>query len=194
VSGPRIAPLGPPYPPTLAAELERWMPPGAPVEPLRLFRTLARNLPLMEALRPAGAHLLSRRLSLNRRERELVIDRVSARCGCEYEWGVHVTGFGARAGLSEAQTQATASHAASAPLWQERDALLIRLVDELHETSRVSEELWQRLAQEYDAPGLLELLVLVGWYHLIAFVANAAEVEREPWAARFPERSDPIGS
>ncbi len=181
---PRIAPAEPPYAPELEAELARWMPPGAGVEPLRLFRTLVRNLPLAQAMRPLGAHLLGRRLGLDRREREIVIDRVSARCGCEYEWGVHVTAFGARVGLGPAELRATAAGDASA--WAGRDALLVRLVDELHDTARVSEELWQLLSAEYAPAELLELLVLVGWYHVIAYAANGARVAPESWAARFP--------
>jgi alkylhydroperoxidase family enzyme len=35
--------------------------------------------------------------------REIVIDRVRARCGCEYEWGVHVAYFAARVGLTAEQ-------------------------------------------------------------------------------------------
>ncbi|HEV7760231.1 MAG TPA: hypothetical protein VGO78_14620 [Acidimicrobiales bacterium] len=31
------------------------------------------------------------------RDREIVIDRTCARCGCQYEWGVHVAFFGDRA-------------------------------------------------------------------------------------------------
>src|SRR5262245_45267355 len=184
---PRIAPAEPPYVPELEAELARWMPPGSGVEPLRLFRTLVRNLPLAQAMRPLGAHLLSRRLGIDRREREIVIDRVCARCGCEYEWGVHVTAFGARVGLSPAQLRATAAPDAST--FTGRDALLVRLVDELHDSARVSEQLWQQLSAHYDPARLLELLVLVGWYHVIAYAANGARVAPESWAARFPEQA-----
>jgi 4-carboxymuconolactone decarboxylase len=30
------------------------------------------------------------------------------------------------------------------------------------------------------------LVVTSGWYHTISFVINAARVQLEPWAARFP--------
>ena len=40
---------------------------------------------------------------LTLRQREIVIDRVTARCGSEYEWGVHVAFFAKRAGLDAAQ-------------------------------------------------------------------------------------------
>lgn len=189
MDNPRIPPLEPPYAPEVSAELDRWMPPGAAVDPLRLFRTLGRNLPLAEAMRPLGSYLLSRRLSVGMREREVVIDRVCARCGCEYEWGVHTIAFGNTAGLTDEQVRASAIGRADDPSWSETDALLVRLVDELHDSGRVSDELWSSLAERWSAEQLLELLVLVGWYHVIAFVANGARVELEEWAARFPTSS-----
>ena len=42
-SPPRIAPLEPPYPPDTEAALRKWMPPGSPLAPLLLFRTLMVN-------------------------------------------------------------------------------------------------------------------------------------------------------
>ncbi len=50
-----------------------------------------------------GAAPLGRSLSVGLREREIVIDRTCARCGCEYEWGVHVAFFAVRAGFDDAQ-------------------------------------------------------------------------------------------
>ena len=182
----RIAPVEPPFDPAVDAELRRWMPPNAPLDPLRLFRTLARHVPLAGAMHPLGSFFLSRRFALGKREREVVIDRVCARCGCEYEWGVHAAAFGAAAGLDETVLRATVHGTAADPAWSETDRLLVRLVDELHDTARVSDELWQALAAEWPAETLLELLALVGWYHVIAFIANGARVQREPWALCFP--------
>jgi 4-carboxymuconolactone decarboxylase len=183
---PRIPPLEPPYEPAVEAHLAKWMPPGSNVEPLKLFRVLLRNQPLAERMRPLGAAILGSGSSLDIRRREIVIDRVCARCRCEYEWGVHATAFGAAAGLSEAALRATAISPASAPVWQQRDALLIRLVDELHDTARVSDDLWSELSSWLSEQQLLELLVVAGFYHAISYVANAARVPLEDWAARFP--------
>jgi hypothetical protein len=82
---PRIEPLTEPYPPDVAERLTALMPPGQ--EPIRLFRTFVRNLPMAAGLNAWGTYYLSRRLSLSLRDRELVIDRTTARCGCDYEWG-----------------------------------------------------------------------------------------------------------
>jgi alkylhydroperoxidase family enzyme len=182
----RIAPVEPPFEGPVAEELRRWMPPNAPLDPLLLFRTLARNVPLAGAMHPLGSFFLSRRFALGKREREIVIARVTARCGCEYEWGVHATAFGAAAGLDDAALRATVQGTEDDPVWSDTDRLLVRLVDELHDTAHVSDELWRALAAAWPAETLLELLVLAGWYHVIAFVANGPRVEREPWARRFP--------
>lgn len=182
---PRIAPLEPPYAPDVAATLEAMMPPGVP--PLLLFRTLARNPRVLGKIR--AANLLDRG-SLERRDRELVILRTTARCGCEYEWGVHVQVFAARVGLTEAEVRATlrppGAAAADAHPWSPRDAALLRLVDELHDTAHVSDTLWDALRPHFRDDQLVELLVLAGFYHTISFVLNGLGVELEEEAARFP--------
>src|SRR5690349_12655719 len=140
----RIAPLEPPYQPDVAAQLERMMPPGAP--PIGLFRTFVRNLPMAQAMSGWGTYELSRELSLSLRDREILIDRTCARCGCEYELGVHVAFFAEKAGFSEAQIDSLARGTASDDCWtDERDRLLVELADELHETSTASDGLWSRL-------------------------------------------------
>jgi 4-carboxymuconolactone decarboxylase len=182
---PRIAPLDPPYEPEIAKVLAKWMPPGAPMEPLKLFRTLERNPEISSRLRVLGAGILGPSSLIPARDREILIDRTCALCGCEYEWGVHAAAFGAAVGLQPAELRATVVGAPTDPVWNAREALLVRLADELHGTAHVSAELWADLAAEWSVPQLLELLIIAGCYHLIAYVANGAGVPLEDWAARF---------
>jgi hypothetical protein len=79
--------------------------PLAPGPPLNLFKLFARNPAMAEAMTGWGRYELSRSLSLSMRQRELVIDRVSARCGAEYEWGVHVAYFAAPVGLDHGRSR-----------------------------------------------------------------------------------------
>jgi alkylhydroperoxidase family enzyme len=180
----RILPLEAPYEPEIGAQLERMMPAGVP--PIALFRMFVRNLPMATAMWEWGGYELSRRLSLSMREREIVIDRTTARCGAEYEWGVHAVFFGPRAALSPAELAATVTEGPASPVWSEDDRLLLRLADELHETAHVSDALWAALAGRWNPAQLLELVLVVGWYHAIAFLVNATRVEREAWAPAFP--------
>jgi alkylhydroperoxidase family enzyme len=177
----RLAPLEPPYPDATAATLASMMPPGVP--PLLLFRTIAHNPRMLEKIR--ASNLLDRG-SIERRHREVVILRTTARCGCEYEWGVHVSFFAAKVGLGAAEIAATVHGGADDPVWSDTERTLIRLVDELHDTSRVSDALWADLRKHWSDEQLVELVVLAGFYHTISFVVNGLGVALESGAARFP--------
>ena len=180
---PRIAPLDPPYSAPVAAALERIMPAGVP--PLALFRTLALNERVF--LRVMAGGLLDRG-SITLREREIVIDRTCARCGAEYEWGVHVAFFAERARLSLEEVASTCTEPETGA-FSPRERLLLRLADELHDTAQVSDALWQELAAEWTAEQLIELIALAGFYHLISFMTNALRVPSEAYGARFPAKS-----
>jgi 4-carboxymuconolactone decarboxylase len=189
-ASPRIAPLEPPYEPAVEAMLEKWMPPGSTIEPLALFRTLAVHDELFGRMRPLGSGILGHG-RIAPREREIVIHRVCARAGAEYEWGVHALVYGQPLGLSDGQLAATVHGSAEDPSWSEAERLLIRLADELHETCTVSAALWSALADRYTDDQLLELAIIAGWYRLLSSVINAAGVQLEPWAARFPAEGAP---
>lgn len=186
---PRIEPLRPPYAPPVADRLTAMMPPGEP--PIRLFRMFVRNMPMTEAMTGWGGYELSRRLSLPLRDREILIDRTCARCGCEYEWGVHVARFAGQAGLSGEQVASLASGSTADRCWQQpRDWLLIEAADAVHDTADIGDELWDRLTVEFSSEQLLDLLMLCGWYHAISFTANAARLPGEDTAPRFSEPAD----
>jgi alkylhydroperoxidase family enzyme len=180
----RIEPLHPPYSPEAAARLEAMMPAGVP--PILLFRTFARNLPMATAMRNWGSYELGKQLSLTMRDREIVIDRTCAQCGCEYEWGVHVAFFAERVGLTAAQVTSIAHSAATDACWTEdRDHVLIESVDSMHATGTIDDSLYKRLVAIFTEEQILDITMLCGWYHAISFTANVAGVANEPGAPRF---------
>jgi len=186
----RIPPLEPPYDDVTAQRLTKMTPPAAP-EPLALFRVMARNAVLAERAAAFGAYFLGRRSTLSLRDRELVIDRVTSRCGAEYEWGVHVAAFGAAAGFGETEIRAIASRSGDTSSLSHRDRLLVRLVDELEASADIGDTLWRELASAWNAEQLLELLVLAGWYRAISYVCNATRVPFEHWQRRFDAATQP---
>ena len=182
MNAPRIDPAAPPYAASIQARLDELVPAG--MTPIWLFRVLARDERLFA--RSIGAGLLDRgHVSL--REREIVILRVCANHRSEYEWGVHVRVFSAKAGLSAEQVQATASAPASATCWSAREQLILRLCDELSTGTEATEPLWTALAAEFTAEALLEFLLLIGFYRTISILTNTLHMPLESWAARFPE-------
>lgn len=181
----RIAAVVPPYEPTVAEQLERMMPAGVP--PIGLFRTFVVNMPMAAAMGGWGSYALSKHLSLSMRQRELVIDRVTARCQCEYEWGVHVAFFAVRVGITDEQLRSITSGSPDDPCWPIDEAVLLRAVDELHDTSTLTDATWARLSNVLAENQILDLLMLAGWYHAISYAANAARVELEDGAPRFSD-------
>ncbi len=183
---PRIAPLEPPFDPELKAMLGKWMPPNSGIEPLALFRTLAIHPDLMSRARPLGAGILGKGL-IEPRLREVMIHRTCALTGAEYEWGVHVMGFGKPLGFTDDQLASTVHGDADDEVWSDAEQVVFRLADELHDTSAVSDELFEELERHFDSPQVIELCLTGGWYHALSYVINAARIPLEPWAARFPD-------
>lgn len=181
---PSIEPVEPPFAPEIGDQLAHMMPPGVP--PIRLFRTFARNPPMMDAMRGWGSYELGRQLSLSMREREIVIDRTCARCRCEYEWGVHLAFFAERVQLDRAQIASLTHGGPDDPCWTiERERLLIAAVDRLHDHATIDDDLDARLAAAFDERQILDLLMLTGWYHAVSYAANGARVALEDGAPRF---------
>jgi alkylhydroperoxidase family enzyme len=177
----RILAAPPPYPEPIRERLARTMPRGR--EPLRLFTTLARDERLFERFFAGG---LLDRGHLTLRQREIVIDRTTALCRAEYEWGVHVAFFADRVGLTDAQLRSLVHGGPDDPCWSEEESLLIRLCDELHATADLSDALWSALRRQHAEAALLELLMLAGGYHTVSYLANALRLPGEAYAARFP--------
>jgi alkylhydroperoxidase family enzyme len=178
---PRIAPTEPPYAPAIAEALERIMPPG--MTPLVLFRTMAKS-PRVFSRMFAGGLLDKGPLSL--RQREIVIDRTTARLGCEYEWGVHIALFAERAGFDTTQVAATVHGAADDVGWAQDERALLALVDDLVDRHTISDATWSSLTAHFDEVQILEAIALAGYYHAISFLCNGLALPLEAYAARFP--------
>lgn len=179
----RIAPATPPYAPEAQAAFDRIMPPGVP--PLVLFTTLARDARLFERFR--NGNLLDQgHLSL--RQREIVIDRVTALCGSEYEWGVHVAFLAARVGLDAEQLRSLVRGGAADPCWSPDERLLIRASDALNARADIDDALWRELRQVFSEEALIEIVMLAGYYRTVSCLTNALRLPLENYAARFPPR------
>jgi alkylhydroperoxidase family enzyme len=68
------------------------------------------------------------------------------------------------------------------------DATLLRAADELHESARICEQTWRALNAEHDEQALIEITMLVGHYHMVAYALNSLEVELDDGLEGLPGR------
>lgn len=179
----RLEPLEAPFDQETAAVIDRLGP------PIALFRVFARRPDRARAIQGWGRYYLSRQSALSLRHRELVIDRTTALCGAEYEWSIHVDVYAARAELTAAQTASIAAGDPDDPCWTDAgDRAVLRAVDALHARADLSDDEWDALRAAIGEEGVIDLLLVCGWYHAISFVARAARLPLEPGGPTFPSR------
>lgn len=172
---PRIEPLEPPYDSAAGEALERLGP------PIALFRVVARRPALADAMTAWGGYYLSSKSALSARLREIIINRTTALCGADYEWGVHIALFADKVGLTAGQVRSLAVGRHSDPCWVDAaERAVLSAVDELHATHDLSDDTWALVVGETDEQTALELVLICGWYHAISFAVKALRLPPEP--------------
>ena len=142
-------------------------------EPPAVFLTLGRQRRMFWGwLHFAGTLMPGGRLP--RRETELVILRVATSCSSEYELTQHRR-LGRRAGLTAAEVERVQQPGLDG--WTGQDALLLRAADELHARRDIGDELWAELRASYDDATLVELVMLVGHYEMLATTLGTLRVQ-----------------
>lgn len=151
--------------------------------PINIFTTMAHHpRALKHSYALGGTFLVAGNVSA--REREIVILRVSRNTSSEYEYAQHLV-IGQRCGLTRDEIDQLVS---SDPLagWSDQDQALVAMVDELCDQDCVSDETWAKLADRYDDRELVELLLLTGYYRMIAGFLNSAGVPLDPGLEGWP--------
>lgn len=184
---PRLPLRQPPYEP----EVERTIQSSAftGLSPRNLRLALAHH-PKLAAAFQAMAHVVLFQCAVPEREREIAIIRTGALTRSEYEWGMHVSIYGERCRMSEAQvldlTRAPSWQALAEPDWSPAERLIVRMVDELHRHATVADDTWQQLVATWPQTQVVELVLASGFYHMAAFFLNTTAVPLEDGSRRFP--------
>ena len=113
--------------------------------------------------------------TLSRRQRELLVLRVAAVRGCDYEWAQHVVIAGDVGVAAEEIDRIAAGPEAAG--WEPLDAALLRAADELIEHARLSEGTWNELAEHFDAAQLMDVIFTVGAYDTLAMFIRSVDME-----------------
>ncbi|HEY7267812.1 MAG TPA: carboxymuconolactone decarboxylase family protein [Solirubrobacterales bacterium] len=139
-----------------------------------IFPTFAQHPDLFRAWLPFGGFLLTAG-KLSGRDRELLILRTAVNCRSSYEWGQHVR-ISVDGGI-EREAVDRVLEGPDADGWSAHETALLRAADELHRDSRISDDTWEALAEAYDDQQLIEVAMVVGHYHMVAFALNSLGVE-----------------
>ncbi|WP_334063307.1 carboxymuconolactone decarboxylase family protein [Limimaricola cinnabarinus] len=138
---------------------------------LDIYRVMAHHPRLLRAWSDLRQHVVvDTTLGLERSE--VVILRTGVRHGSDYEWGHHVS-RARKLGMEEARI---ASIRGPLGAMTPEDATLAGAVDALLETSRLSPAQQAGLEALVGREGMFDLMATVGFYTVLAFIANSAEL------------------
>jgi 4-carboxymuconolactone decarboxylase len=141
-----------------------------------VFGTLANHPKLFRKWLVFANYILVKS-TLDPRTRELAVLRVGWRCDAPYEWGQHVV-VGRAVGLSDDDIRRVAE-GPDADGWTPAEVAALRATDELHDRSTITDATWAALTEHFTEEQVLDLVFLVGNYHIVSFALNACRVERD---------------
>lgn len=127
----------------------------------------AKSTPLGSELRYQGV--------LAGADRELTILTAGREVEAVYEWHAHEP-IAKEVGVSAEAIEALRNQQPTTGL-PEREALIIDVVRALYRDHKLSDDLYGRAEATLGRQGLIEMIVLAGYYGLVGFVLNAFEVD-----------------
>jgi 4-carboxymuconolactone decarboxylase len=155
-------------------------PPGQTINSLSV---LARH-PALAAAYLRFSLYLRFEATLDDRVRELLILRTAWIRGGRYELARHGR-IAKRVGLTDDELRRIPDGSA-APGWDEVDALLLRAVEELCAQYVVTDATWTALMQQHSEQQVMDIVMLVGAYDMLAMAFNTFGVEPEADLPPFP--------
>jgi 4-carboxymuconolactone decarboxylase len=113
--------------------------------------------------------------SLPKKIQELAMITTARAMDCPYIWNAHAAS-GRREGLRDALVDALRDNK-PLPEMPDDEAAVVNYGMEFFKTHKVRPETFQAALEQFGAQGLTELTTLMGYYALLAFNANAFEID-----------------
>ena len=105
------------------------------------------------------------------RDRELAILRIAWLSQAPFEWGSHVK-IARRNGITSQEIERVIA-GSSAHGWSKQDRAIVRVMEELHFDSIITDDTWADLEEFYNDKKLIELVILAGQYKTVAYYQNS---------------------
>jgi 4-carboxymuconolactone decarboxylase len=148
--------------------------------PLNIFRMLAHADSAFVPYLGLGGVLLAQ-LELDPRLRELAILLVAARTSAEYEWIQHV-GISKALGIDDQQITAVQRGELQAACLDPDAQVLLRFTSEVLERPRADDETFTALSDRFPPRQIVELLLVIGSYHMLARIMTTLDIDLDPAA------------
>ena len=141
---------------------------------------------LKDAHRAMGPHLMGPSATVPVRERELGIMRMGVLRRSDYEFAQH-RAFTLEDGVFTEEEIERIVGGPDAPGWTEFEATILRAVDQLHDDAFIDEPTWKALAAGFSTEQIMDFIVLMGRYWMIATMLNTLGVQLEEGKVGLPE-------
>ena len=145
---------------------------------LNVFRMMAHAENDFRPLVGLGTAILGRQ-KLSAKLRELAILRVAALSPARYEWVQHVP-IAQATGAADAQIAALERGDIAAGAFDPLERAVLRFTTEVVREVRASEPTFAELARRLSAQEIVELIVTVGYYMMIARLLETTAVDLDP--------------
>jgi 4-carboxymuconolactone decarboxylase len=150
---------------------------------LHVYRAMAISPPAFRAVFGL-AEALWLESDLDRALQELIILRTAILCGSDYEWGRH-RHAARRFGLADAKVAALPAWESS-DVYDARERAALRVCDEATRTVEASAEAIAALRPHYSDRQAAEIVLLTGFYGMVARFLRSMQVDQEPGDERVP--------
>lgn len=148
---------------------------------LNVFRIMAHAETNFRPLVALGGAILAEQ-QLSPRLRELAILRVADLSAARYEWAQHVP-IAEAVGVTPAQIEAVEAGSIEASCFDALERLVLRFTTEVVQDVRAAEPTFAALAVRLSPREIVELILAIGYYMLIARLVETTDVDLD--APRF---------
>lgn len=144
--------------------------------------TLANHPPLALASLDLGRYFMTQ-AKISPRQLKIIVLRVAHRYGSTYQWTHNALGA-QQLGMTAAEVERIKA-GPDAEGWSAQDSDLLRLIDEVGNGGRVSEETWAAISQHMDREQIMDTIHAIGYFTMVAWGLITMGVQVEPDFADF---------
>jgi alkylhydroperoxidase family enzyme len=145
---------------------------------LNVFKMMAHADMNFRPLVRLGSTILAQQ-KLSAKLRELAILRVANLSGSRYEWVQHLS-LAMLVGATRAQVDAIEKGDVDAACFDDTERLVLHFATEVLRDARCSDEMFAAMRQTFSPQEIVELVLAVGYYMMIARLCEVTGVDIEP--------------